>query len=60
MSQNCVIDQLLFREVIGPDLVFINLQMSSEDRRKRVLERHVGDEASADMMDVSIHLHLNN
>ena len=53
MSQNCVIDQLLFREVIGPDLVFINLQMSSEDRRKRVLERHVGDEASADMMDVS-------
>ena len=56
MSQNCVIDQLLFREVIGPDLVFINLQMSSEDRRKRVLERHVGDEASADMMDVSIHL----
>ena len=55
MSQNCVIDQLLFREVIGPDLVFINLQMSSEDRRKRVLERHVGDEASADMMDVSIH-----
>ena len=55
MSQNCVNDQLLFREVIGPDLVFINLQMSSEDRRKRVLERHVGDEASADMMDVSIH-----
>ena len=27
--------------------------MSMEERRKRVLERHSGDETSADMMDVS-------
>ena len=28
--------------------------MSMEERRKRVLARHSGDEASADLMDVSL------
>ena len=41
-----------FREIIGPDLVFVILRMSNEDRRKRVMERHLGDEGISDIMDV--------
>ena len=41
-----------FREILGPDLVIINLRMSAEDRRKRVLQRHKGSESAADMMQV--------
>ena len=41
-----------FREILGPDLVFIILDMSQEDRRKRVLKRHDGSEGAADLMDV--------
>ena len=41
-----------FREILGPDLVIINLRMSAEDRRKRVLQRHKGSEKAADMMQV--------
>ena len=34
-------------------MIIVSLTMSMEERRKRVLERHSGDENSADMMDVS-------
>jgi len=39
------------RKVLGSDVVFILLRMSTEDRRKRVLSRHDGSESAADMMD---------
>ena len=42
-----------YREVLGDQLIIVSLTMSMEERRKRVLERHSGDETSADMMDVS-------
>ena len=42
------------RRILGPDVIFILLRMSPEDRRKRVLMRHKGDENVTQMMDVSI------
>ena len=42
------------RRILGPDVIFILLRMSAEDRRKRVLMRHKGDENVTQMMDVSI------
>ena len=41
------------REWLGPDLIFVQLEMSPEDRRARVLDRHMGEAGAADMMDVS-------
>ena len=40
------------REILGPQLVFILLSMPSEDRRKRIAERHKDDETAVHMMDV--------
>ena len=40
------------RKILGPQLIFILLSMPSEDRRKRILSRHKGDEGSVEMMDV--------
>ena len=45
-----------YRKVLGDQLIIVSLTMSMEERRKRVLERHSGDENAADMMDVSIDL----
>ena len=33
--------------------MIVSLTMSMEERRQRVLARHSGDKAAADMMDVS-------
>ena len=41
------------REILGPQLVFILLSMPSEDRRKRIAERHKDDETAVHMMDVT-------
>ena len=40
------------REQLGKDLVIVVLTMNSKDRRERVLARHKGDTATADVMDV--------
>ena len=42
-----------FRELLGDDLVFMNLSMGKEDKMKRLLARHGGDEQTASMFDVS-------
>ena len=42
------------RKILGPDLIIVNLSMSQEERRERVLIRHPGDHATADRMDVSL------
>ena len=47
-----ILIEAISREILGPDLVIINLRMSAEDRRKRVLQRHKGSEKAADMMQV--------
>merc|ERR550517_2460306 len=39
------------RKVLGEELVIVSLTMSMEERRERVLARHSGDKAAADMMD---------
>ena len=44
----------MMREWLGQDLIFVHLEMSDEDRRARVLGRHVGDTSAADLMDVII------
>ena len=44
----------MFRKVLGDELVIVSLTMSMEERRERVLARHSGDKAAADMMDVSL------
>merc|ERR1711936_1274937 len=40
----------LIRSKLGPDLVFVFLNMDAEDVRDRVLKRHHGDEEAADML----------
>ena len=40
------------REWLGPDLIFVHLEMSQEDRRARVIDRHMGETSAADFMDV--------
>ena len=42
------------REWLGPDLIFVELEMSQEDRRARVMDRHMGEAHAADLMDVNI------
>ena len=42
----------VIRRVLGPQLHIVNLVMSTEDRRKRILDRHMGDEGIGDVMDV--------
>ena len=42
------------RKVLGSQLYIVNLVMSTEDRRKRILDRHMGDEAIGDVMDVRL------
>ena len=42
------------REWLGPDLIFVHLEMSQEDRRARVIDRHMGETGAADLMDVNI------
>ena len=42
------------REWLGPDLIFVHLEMSQEDRRARVMDRHMGEAGAADLMDVKI------
>merc|ERR1719510_455732 len=39
------------RRCLGSQLYIVNLVMSTEDRRKRILDRHMGDEAIGDVMD---------
>ena len=41
------------RGVLGSDLKIVILNLSTEARRERVLARHGGDAAAADLMDVS-------
>ena len=41
------------RKVLGDELVIVDLTMSKEERRERVLMRHPGDHAMVDRMDVS-------
>ena len=42
------------RDILGPDLIFVILDMTQEDRRNRVLKRHDGSEEAADLMDVGL------
>ena len=41
-----------YRDILGPQLVFINLTMNDKDRNQRVLERHEGDEKSVEIFEV--------
>ena len=44
----------IYRSRLGPDLVFVILNMDMEEVKKRVKARHHGDEASTEMMEVNI------
>ena len=39
----------VFRKVLGDELVIVDLTMSKEERRERVLARNSGDSSSADI-----------
>lgn len=39
------------RELLGEDLVFMNLSMGKEEKMKRLLARHGGDENTVSMFD---------
>ena len=41
-----------FREILGPDLVFVHLKMNKEDKYKRLMHRHDGNTAFVQMMEV--------
>jgi len=38
------------RSILGPDLLFVILSMDKEEVKKRVTERHQGDEQAADLV----------
>ena len=40
------------RDILGSDLVFINLTMTDEDRDRRLMERHEGNQQVAKLMKV--------
>ena len=42
------------RSRLGPDLVFVVLNMDKEEIRKRVKARHHGEEQATEMMEVNI------
>merc|ERR1712110_570755 len=42
----------MLRSRLGPNLVIVNLEMDPGDLKKRVLDRHEGDETAADLMGV--------
>ena len=43
---------IYFRDIFGPELVFINLSMNDEDRNRRLMERHEGNEQVAKFLKV--------
>ena len=43
----------LSREMLGPQLVFINLTMNAEDKKKRLMKRHEGSEQFVKLMEVN-------
>ena len=47
---------IYFRDILGPELVIINLTMNNEDRNKRLMERHEGNEQIAKIMKVHLFL----
>ena len=47
---------IYFRDILGPELVIINLTMTNEDRNKRLMERHEGNEQIAKIMKVHLFL----
>ena len=47
-------DLIYFRDIFGPELVFINLSMNDEDRNGRLMERHEGNEQVAKFLKVPI------
>ena len=47
-------DNIYFRDILGPELVFINLCMDDEDRNRRLMERHEGNEQVAKFLRVNI------
>ena len=45
------------RSILGPDLVFVILNMDKEDIRKRVKDRHHGDDKAVELMEVNDQKH---
>ena len=43
----------LMRRLLGPELTLVCLEMSSEERHKRILARHGGESSATDLVDVS-------
>ena len=39
--------------MLGPQLVFINLTMNAEDKKKRLMKRHEGSEQFVKLMEVN-------
>ena len=39
--------------MLGSELVFVNLQISTEDLKKRLGQRHMGNEEAVEMLAVS-------
>ena len=52
-------DRDAIRDVLGEDVVFINLSMNKEDRMKRLVKRHDGDASTAEMIDVTKYNKIN-
>ena len=47
------------RAILGPDLVFINLKMSNDEKHKRLVKRHAKDENLVMIMEVGIFIYEN-
>ena len=49
---NLGLKKISYREILGPQLVFINLTMNNNERNQRLLDRHEGDEQIVKLMKV--------
>ena len=44
---------IYFRDILGPELVIVSLSMGDEDRNRRLMERHEGNEQVAKFLKVN-------
>jgi hypothetical protein len=42
------------RSKLGPDLIFVGLDMAMEEVRERVKARHHGEEQAAELLEVNV------
>ena len=51
INQSKYLTRIIAREILGDDILIINLSMSKDEKRKRLMGRHGGDTKFVDLME---------